>query len=205
MRRPIQKTQTLNDDTFASNPGMVTLSHEKLRALQPNLYPSWLKRRLDPKFAEKVQWWFTHIEEHLSNGDSRAAVVVATQPPLVAAYTDELDCVVLLEFDYEVVAAINFEVGTKLLTINTYGPRDNGVASDLKVGLGDEGRWGNFAPFIAEFFSDDIERIEARKAQVAEDEWKRTGKLGFEALQSGVHSRSGRPLLCFKTAEEVFG
>ena len=205
MRTPRNKTQTLDDNTFASNPGLVTLSHDKLRRLQPNLYLSWFQKRFKPQLEQKVQFWLTHIDEHLSNGDSRAAVAVSTEPPLVAAYTDELDCVVLLEFPYEVVAAIPFEVGTRLLTINTYGSRDNGVASDLKVGPGDCGRWGNFAPFVAEFFSDDIERIETRKSQISEEEWKHTQQLGIEALQSEIEPRSGRPLLCFQTHEEIFG
>ncbi len=205
MRKLIPKTQTLDDNTFASNPGLITLSHTKLSCLQPNLYPSWLKKLCDLKIDKKTQFWLTHIEEHLSNGDSRAAVVVSVEPPLVAAYTDELDCVVLLEFDYHVAEAIDFKVGTRLLTVNTYASRENGVASDLKTGSEDLGNWGNFAPFIAEFFSDDITRIQARKEEISEDEWKRTEVMGIEALHSGVSPRSGRPLLCMKTAAEVLG
>ncbi len=205
MRKPISKTQTLDDNTFASNPGLITLSHSKLRCLQPNLYPSKLRKFLNPNIEKNIQFWLTHIEEHLSNGDSRAAIVVSVEPPLVAAYTDELDCVVLLEFDYHAAAAIDFKMGTRLLTVNTYASREEGVASDLKIGSEDLGNWGNFAPFIAEFFSDDMARIQARKAEISEDEWKRTEVMGMEALRSGVAPRSGRPLLCMKTAAEIFG
>ena len=41
----------------------------------------------------------TYLKEQLLHGDSRAAVVVSVDPLLlVAAYTDELDCVALLRF-----------------------------------------------------------------------------------------------------------
>ena len=37
------------------------------------------------------------MAEHLEHGDSRAAIVISTDPELlIAAYTDELDCIAML-------------------------------------------------------------------------------------------------------------
>ena len=196
MRMPRTKTQTLNDDTFASNPGMVTLSHAKLRRLQPELYLSWMQKIRNPEHQKKLEYFLTHVEEHLSHGDSRAAVVVSTQPFLVAAYTDELDCVVLLQFPQELVPDTLMRNGTRLLTVNTYDERSKGIAPDLKVGPGDLGRWGNFMPFIAEFLSEDDEQINTRKKAIGESEWQRTEMLGREALCNGVKPRNGEPMGC---------
>jgi hypothetical protein len=78
-------SRTLDDSTVASNPGDITLSHQKLRVLRPDLYGfrgliySLLSAlRIFPPQKE-------YIEEQVKYGDSRAAVVVSTNPLLVAA------------------------------------------------------------------------------------------------------------------------
>lgn len=86
MREPREKTQTLNDDTYASDPGLVELSETRLRRLQPELYYTGWKAWLNPVRCGR-SFWRTRIEEQLSNGDSRAALVMQLQPLLVAAYT----------------------------------------------------------------------------------------------------------------------
>ena len=172
------------------------MSHSKLRRLQPELYLSWMQKIRNPEYQKKLEYFLTHVEEHLSNGDSRAAVVVSIDPFLVAAYTDELDCVVLLQFPQELVPDTLMRNGARLLTVNTYDERSKGIAPDLKVGPGDFGRWGNFMPFIAEFFSEDDEQINIRKKAIEESEWQRTEMLGREALRNGAKPRSGEPMSC---------
>src|SRR5262249_13829871 len=95
---PKQTTRTLDDSTSASDPGGVSVSHKKLRLLRPDLYGL---RGLVHRVRSGLGYGFpqrVYIEEQLQHGDSRAAVVVLTKPLLVAAYTDELDCVALLRF-----------------------------------------------------------------------------------------------------------
>ncbi|MDP6046687.1 MAG: hypothetical protein QGG25_13850 [Phycisphaerae bacterium] len=134
------------------------------------------------------------LDEHLGCGDSRAAVVVSIAPSLiVAAYTDEMDCVSLLEFPLEFVGLYGLSVGSRLLTVNTYC-WGSGLASDLVAGPGTFNRYPNFFPMIAEFFSCDIPEIEKRKAAIDEDEWGRARAQGIDALENRrVTPRDGSP------------
>lgn len=195
MSEPV-RTRTLDDTTRASDPGRVRLSHAKLKLLRPDLFGfrAWL-RRLTSGFSQ-----LTYIEEQLQHGDSRAAVVVDADPLLVAAYTDELDCIAMLRFPAEVRAAYGLAVGSRLLTVNTYG-RESAYGKDLIPGPNRFDRWACFHPIIAEFVSDDLSRIEARKAQIPEAEWERAAGLGAEYLRAkpGV-ARDGRPVYAIMPA-----
>jgi hypothetical protein len=204
MRARKANAVTLNNATRASDPGLVILSQEKLRRLEPQLFPRsfWKLLNAIPYVRERTAWWLLRIKEHLNNGDSRAAVVVHLDPLIVAAYTDELDCVALLDFPDEFAQEYQLHVGSRLLTVNLYQRRDKGIAPDLMPGERDHRRYGNFSPLIAEFLSDDNERIAHRKAQISEEEWQRAERMGHEALRrSGGASRDGSPLGCMDPAE----
>jgi hypothetical protein len=204
MRKRKANAQTLNNFSRASHPGLVILSHEKLRRFEPQLFPQGIYKflRYIPTLRKRWDWWLLRIEEHLNNGDSRAAVVVYLEPLIVAAYTDELDCVALLEFPDEFVEEYKLTVGSRLLTVNLYRRREKGLAPDLVPGERDHKRYGNFIPYIAEFLSEDNERIAARKAEISEEEWQRAEQMGREALQrcDGA-TRDGSPLLADEPAE----
>lgn len=186
-------TRTLDDSTQASHPGAVRLSHEKLKKLRPDLYGFryiflWILIKIVRGVPQKV-----YIEEALFNGDSRAAVVVSTSPLLVAAYTDELDCVAILQFPNEFATEYSLSVGSRLLTINTYGEGGT-YSADLTIGPGNSGNWTRFHPLIADFLSNDTDRIGARKREITEDEWSRAAALGNAYLKEkpGV-ARTGKP------------
>jgi hypothetical protein len=195
------RTKTLDDSTKASDPGSVTVSLPKLYKLQPELrsWLSWLAFLLQggTVYGGSRTFCHTHISEHLLYGDSRAAMVVKVEPLLIAAYTDEMDCIVLLKFKSSLSKDYNLKLGTRLLTVNTYSDLRFGYARDIIPGEAALGRWGNMAPFIAEFLSDDMQTIEKRKAHIAEDEWTRVEKLAQRYLSNwGAAARDGRPIFC---------
>lgn len=194
----LRRTWTLDETTRASDPGNVALSDARLRRLRPDLYG--LGHRLRAAVGLDFPWR-VFLREHLRNGDSRAAVVVSTRPLLVAAYTDELDCVALLEFPEAFVAEYGLRDGSRLLTVNTY-KRNNEDDADLIPGPNAGQSWTGFQPIIAEFVSDDRHRIEQRKAEIGEDEWKRAYAMGKTYLKRrpGVW-RDGRPGHSFVPAE----
>src|SRR5262245_16499020 len=184
------RRRILNNTTTASDPGRVRVSPAKLRLLRPDLYGvRGFLRRFQSGFPER-----TYIEEQLEHGDSRAAVVVCTSPLLVAAYTDELDCIAMLRFPDTFREKYDLSVGSRLLTVNTYG-RGQVYDEDLILGPNQSERWTGFHPIIADFISDDNERIDARKAAISEAEWNRTRDLGSSYLASrpGI-ARDGRPV-----------
>jgi hypothetical protein len=129
------------DDAAASDPGGVSLSLKKYRGLVPELSGalSWLWRLLGSE-----EQFIGRIQEHLQMGDSRAACVVSLDPLLVAAYTDELDCVAVLSFPDRLIEEHDLKLGKKLLAVNTYfdGPKP---ARDLTPGPNDQGNWANFS------------------------------------------------------------
>lgn len=142
----------------------------------------------------------TYIREQLQNGDSRAAVVVSIDPLLVAAYTEDLDCVVMLEFPVHFVDDYGLKIGTKLLTVNTYR-HGNEIDADLIPGPRARRAWSGLHPIIAEFVSDDEDRINRRKREISQEEWKRAYQLGKAYLKArpGV-VRDGRPVLAGQPA-----
>jgi hypothetical protein len=194
------RTQTLDDRTQASDPGGIRLDHEKMRRFHPELYtPSGLFKLIG-KLSPNQLFWRKRNEEHLQHGDSRAAVVMSVDPLLVAAYTDEMDCVALLSFPPELVAEYGLQVGTRLLTVNLYG-RGGPLMRDLQNGPASYRRYSNFRPYIAEFLSSDYDRIEARKAGIEESEWVRAEAMGREYLaKNGPRARDGRPMRCARPA-----
>jgi len=188
------RTRTLDDTTSASDPGQIRLSHEKLRVLRPDLYGiGGIWNSILAFF--RVGWpQRIYIEEQLQCGDSRAAVVVSITPLLVAAYTDELDCIAMLRFPEEFVHRYRLSVGTRLLTVNCYGDSPN-YDPDLLLGPRLIQRWTGFHPVIADFLTDDYDRVESRKKEITEDEWQRADTMGMEylKLRPGV-ARDGRPV-----------
>ena len=177
----------------ASDAAHLTLSDEKLRELRPDLYGvSGFRRKLAGAVGlERSER--EAITRHLREGDSRAAVVMSADPLLVAAYTDELDCVAILEFPAELAEDYGLAPGSRLLTLNSYANLAQ-MQADLNPGPNDLGNWTGFHPIIAEFASDEMAKIEARKAAIAEEEWRRAFKMGKAALKArpGM-ARDGRP------------
>jgi hypothetical protein len=185
-----------DDSTVASNPGKVTLSLEKYEAF----------RRREPlvrRFTLLLDGAKVRIAEHLQLGDARAAVVVADDPVLVAAYTDELDCVAMLKFPSFVAEQLHLRPGTRLLTINTYAV-GLFVARDLQPGPLRYKRYNNFYPIVAEFLSDDADRIARKKDRIKEDEWTRCEDMGCDyLLRSKVKVRNGSPFRSEFVAREI--
>jgi len=136
----------------------------------------------------------TYLREQLQNGDSHAAVVISTSPLLVAAYSEELDCVAILKFPIELVEGYRLQVGTKLLTVNTYRSEPQ-VDAHLVRGPNARDHWTGFNPLIADFVSADDVRIKARKEEITREEWTRAYQLARDYIKAhpGV-ARDGRPV-----------
>ncbi len=147
----------------ASDPGNVSLSREKLEVLYPNFFAfSGLLMRLWKSLSGSAPFSASTIEKHLQFGDSRAAVVISVSPLLVAAYSDERDCVVMLKFPEDLVATYRLKPGSKLITVNTYMKGPKRPVADLIEGPLSRGNWHNVIPMIADFLSDD-RRLPAKR------------------------------------------
>jgi hypothetical protein len=174
-----------DDSTHASDPIPAEVADRRLKWFCPELY-GWSGRK------GQNRRWRDLVVEHMSFGDSRAALVVSMDPLLVAAYTDELDCVAMLRFspsppDRELA------FGSRLLTVNTY-KRGATFDSDLDLGPERIERWVGFHPIIADFICADQGIVDRRKAEIGEREWERAFQFGMDYLDAhpGV-SRDGSP------------
>lgn len=177
-----------DDSALASDPVHIHLARERFRQLFP-------PRMVLPNRSGRVGSSFEErLEEHMQMGDSRAAVVYSVEPFLVAAYTDELDCGVLLSFSDLVRRRFDhLEPGDRLLTINTY-VRGRQVVRDLWNGGRSLYNFINFHPVIADFLSDDSKIIDARKKRIDEEEWNRCAACAGEyARRHPGASRNGDP------------
>lgn len=201
--------KTANDISTSKSPTL-TLSHRKLKALEPELYSSrsWQKflRENGYRLAapnEDADHWKSYVEENLRRSDCRAAVVISTSPLLIAAYASELDCIAMLRFTDQLVPKYDLSAGTQLLAVNLYLEWNFFLPEDLNPGPRQTGKYRNFAPMIADFLTDDVNLVEEKKAEIAKAEWRRAEVLGREYLkQRGEKARDGRPLLCHLPAKE---
>jgi hypothetical protein len=174
-----------DNSTYATDPVPVVVADEHLRWFCPQLY-GWSGRRAERKRLREV------IIEHMRFGDSRAAVVVSTAPLLVAAFTDELDCVVILRFVPGPPIA-DLAVGSRLLTVNTY-KRGTKLDGDLFPGPLRIDRWVGFYPIIADFICANQDVVDRRKADIGTEEWERALGFGMEYLTAHPgRCRDGSP------------
>lgn len=188
-----QTTETLSNKAFASHAGNLSLSKRRLELLEPEIAASEsgvLGRLFDSKKRD-AHFWKKRIPEHLSNGDSRAAILVQNSPLIVSAYSDEIDNVLFLAFPENVTTLSSLKPGDKLLTVNTYGFGD---AVDCENGPAAYLRYGQFSPYIADVLSEDESRIESRKREIEAHEWERAEHCTEQWLaKRGTVARDGRP------------
>ncbi|MEZ5691741.1 MAG: hypothetical protein R3D71_08770 [Rickettsiales bacterium] len=144
------------------------------------------------------------LKEHIMYGDSWAAVVIQGYPELrIAAYSDEIDGIVMLNalpsVSKTLIKKYKLEVGTRLLTTNTYVdmlPLSDNTPFDRDIIIGENQTlhyyeenpsipycWHGMHPIIAEFISADYKEIEARKSVISDLEWKRAESLGKAYLR----------------------
>ena len=176
-----------DDSTVASDPGGISLSKSKLTLFRNEL-------PIIKRIFVNLRYPSDMLNEHLNLGDSRAAVIMETQERLVvSAYTDELDCVALLEFPLSLVQERGLKIGDRLLTVNTYSTGAI-ISSDLENGADSYNRYNNFHPLISDFLSDDRRAIEKRKLSIDEAEWGKAVDMGRRKLNSkGFKPRNGNP------------
>lgn len=172
-----------DDSSEASKPGRMSLSSEKYAALKPKsalgrcVFVVWDLVDLLRIFPGP----FRLMSEHLKHGDSCAAVVVSTDPLLVAAYSEDMDCVAIQRFSSSFVREYGLSAGSRLLTVNFYGCSKE-VEGDLVPGMRYTGVWTAFNPLIADFLTDDLVRLEQRKREIEEEEWEYVFELGCAYL-----------------------
>jgi len=121
----------------------------------------------------------TRIKEHMLYGDSQPAVVISKHPLIIAAYSEDIDCVVLLNFPEGYTEFYNLGIKSKLVAVNTY-LRTEEFQKDITPGPNCHNTWTGYTPIIAEFITDDVNALENKKQEIDNEIWEYVYKLGIE-------------------------
>lgn len=180
------------DETTATNPARLKLSHTRVEQLYPGLFPA-ADDECEWEDPVIVRAAFATLEDHLWRGDARAAVVMSVAPLIVAAYSDELDCVAMVSFSRLVNELYSLSVGDHLVSVNSY-PVGARRGADLSLGPRAMGNYVDFSPLIGDFVTDDQSRIAHLRAAIAQEEWNRSVALGEHRMEYALSARDGMPL-----------
>lgn len=202
--QPLPAPRFMSARARATEPGRVVMSDARLAEIEPELFDGSRSFECHPRcdVAHPAMEMRERIAERMIHGDSRAAMVVSVEPLVVAAFSSELDAVLLLRFPSELALKHGLEAGARLLTVNVYyeireRPRGGKLlyAVDLRPGPRQLLQWSDFTPTIADFLTDDRARVDARKREIDEAEWSRLTVLADAAVARGglARARSGKP------------
>lgn len=174
-------------NTYASNPGGVKLSPYKWELIKQMICQT-------PSQAALCDSRFAKIADFVQYGDTQPALVMSVSPLIIAAYSDEMDAVMMLRFPEVLAKQYRLRKGKKLVTVNTYRWLEgHDIASDLFVGENYLRRYSDCQPVVPLFLSNDVGllkkkvrlfdratwRMVAQKAQQYADEHPGLSRNGF--------------------------
>lgn len=147
----------------AENQGKVKFSYKKYYSF---------RNKINTKFSERFfsDMQIESVTRALFYGDTQPAVVVSTDPLLIAAYSDEMDAVVVLRFDSEFVQQYNLVPGERLTTSNVYFTGAE-FARDIFIGEHYCNRYVDFVPIVQLFLGKKDDKIRAKTELFNEDVW----------------------------------
>jgi hypothetical protein len=204
----------------ASDPGRLTLSTQRLQILHPELFKSagkpvkllipffrltsqfgsqpndtsWINRWIgvdDPDGQAQV---LESLAAHLWRGDANPAIVVQTNPLTIAAYSPDIDNVMLLRLPDSTSRdlRINLKSGTRLVTCNTYGTLAPELC-DISLGPQASGMWTNCNCVIADLITEDTDRLEELKNGFSDAAWRNCESHAANRIRQQHRCRDGRP------------
>ena len=155
--------------TKAENQANVKFSYKKYYSF---------RNRINTKFSGRFysDMQIENVMRALLYGDTQPAMVVSTEPLLIAAYSDEMDAVIMLRFPSELVEQYELTPGARLTTSSVYFSGER-VAADIFVGERYLRRWVDFMPIVQLFLGKGDEKIRAKTALFGEDIWSRVAEM----------------------------
>lgn len=140
------------------------------------------------------------IKKIIKTGDIQPAVVISLSPFLVAAYSEEMDCVSMLHFPERMLDAYVLIEGSRLITANAYRTGQR-YARDLIQPAG-KSLFSNMHPVIVDFIASDLSAVSDYTFSIPEWMWLRATELGVAYVSKMPECyRSGNPRISYKPAE----
>ena len=134
------------------------------------------RNKIFTKFSERfhADMQIKFIANALLEGDTQPAVVLTKSPLVIAAYSDEMDAVVLLKFPDMFADKYNLSEGTRLTTANIYFRSVEGtIADDIFVGKNFTKHYTDFVPIVQLFLGKSDEKIIAKTGCFDSYTWDR--------------------------------
>ena len=129
------------------------------------------KMRADMQIQNVAPW--------LLEGDTQPAVVVGADPFVVAAYSDEFDAVIMLEFPKELYGQYSLSVGSRLVTSCIYLEGEK-LAADIFPGPAGRREYEEFVPIVQLFLCKNEDKAKESVSLFSEDHWSRVERLANE-------------------------
>ncbi len=161
--------------TQAENQAKVKFSNKKYYSFRNKIFAKFSARfRADMNYG--------YVSRALCFGDTQPAVVVSTDPLLIAAYSDEMDAVVMLRFLNEFAELYNLSAGTRLTTstVYSYGAR---VAEDIHVGENYSCQFADFIPIVQLFIGKNDDKIMQKTELFGENIWQTVSQKAEEYMR----------------------
>lgn len=135
------------------------------------------RNKINTKVSEKFysDMCIDNVTRALFYGDTQPALVVSVSPLTVAAYSDEIDGVLMLRFPDDFVEKYGLYPGMRLTTSNVYF-RCEQFPDDIIVGEHFCRRYNDFLPIVQLFIGKGDEKIKAKTALFGEDVWSRVSE-----------------------------
>ena len=152
----------------AENPGKVKFSYKKYYSF---------RNRINPTFASRFHsdMCIEAVTRALFYGDTQPALVMSVSPLTVAAYSDEIDGVLMLRFPEGLAERYSLYPGMRLTTSNVYF-RWEEFPADVMIGENFCRRYNDFMPIVQLFIGKNDEKILAKAGLFSEDVWNRVSE-----------------------------
>ncbi len=169
--RCYEKNPYFDNRSKAELPGELTIADDKFAKLEPEQYGYSIAplKNKDGQSADIKQY----ISSALQNGACNPAFVYQISPLVIVVYAYDMDCVIPILFPKEYQPHFELTLNQRLLSVNMFGTNNNIIQEDLIEGKDSTGDWKDFAPHIAELYSDDISLIKEKKAAIEEKYWEK--------------------------------
>ena len=153
----------------AENPGKVKFSYKKYYSF---------RNRINTTFGGRfhADMCIDGVTRALFYGDTQPALVVSVSPLTVAAYSDEIDGVLMLRFPDTFVEKYSLYPGMRLTTSNVYFRLEQ-FPADIVIGENFCRRYNDFLPIVQLFIGKNDEKIKAKTALFSEDVWNRVSEM----------------------------
>ena len=161
--------------TQAENQANVKFSYKKYYSF---------RNRINTTFAGRFHsdMCIENVTRALYYGDTQPALVMSVAPLTVAAYSDEIDGVLMLRFPDDFTEKYGLYPGMRLTTSNVYF-RGEGFPRDIFIGEGFCRRYTDFLPIVQLFLGKNDEKIKAKTGLFGEDMWSRVSEKAARYTQ----------------------